>query len=509
MVSVLILTSPKIDPFFGEVLMKMMNKIALQCTVFILVCSIIFPKTASGITIQEEEDLSREFMKLIKAHYEIIKDPAIVNYVNNVGQKLVSTLPPQPFSYHFYVIKEDAYNAFAIPAGHIFIYSGLLAALDSEEELACILAHEISHVVCRHISQKIELAKKVNIATLAGVVAGVLLGIGGGSAAANAVTLGSVAAGQSLTLAFSREDERQADQIGLGILRKAGYNGIGLITSLKKMRSQEFFGSNQIPTYLQTHPGSEERMAYIDTWLEKHKKAIISVDPYPFDRAHTQLVALYGDEAQAQQKFQSEVSKHPDNPLGHYGYALVLEREGDRKDAVEQLKTALAKKGFDPYMLKDIGRLYFMEGDYQKAFSILDGASSIISNDPEALYYLGRAQAELGQLTDAVSTFEKLIATHRDYTQAYYALGETYYKLGKNDFSHYYLGMYYKNKSDFKTAAFHLQKALETMNDPDKRADIEKLLRQIKKNGEKRNEKSSMEQNWNLSFEDIHQQRSK
>jgi predicted Zn-dependent protease len=441
--------------------MKIFRKYALRCTVFILICSIIFPNVASGITLQQEEELSREFMKLIKAHYEIIKDPAIVNYVNDVGQKLVA-------------------------------------------------AHEISHVVCRHISQKIELSKKVNIATLAGVVAGVLLGAAGGSsAAANALTLGSVAAGQSLTLSFDRADERQADEIGLSILRKAGYNGIGLITSLKKMRSKQWFGSNQIPTYLTTHPGSEDRMAYIDTWLEKHKKAITPVDPYPFDRAHTRLVALYGDETAAQQKFQLEVNKHPDDPLGHYGYALVLEREGDRKDAVEQLKAALAKKGFDPYMLIDIGRLYFMQGDYQQAFSILDGASSMTSNDPEALYYLGRTQVELGHLTDAAETFEKLIANQPDYTQAFYALGETYYKLGKTGYSHYYLGMYYKNKSDLKTAAFHLQKALETMNDPGKRADIEKLLQQIKKDRAKKDEKRKSEQNWNLNFEDMRQQRSK
>ncbi len=490
--------------------MKIFNKYVLRCMVFIIMCSIIFPKVASGITIQQEEDLSREFMKLIFAHYEIIKDPAIVNYVNSVGQKIVATLPPQPFSYHFYVIKEDTYNAFATPAGHIFIYSGLLDAMDSEEELACILAHEVAHVVCRHISQKIERANKVNIATLAGVVAGVLLGVGGGSAAAaNAVTLGSVAAGQSYTLAYDREDERQADQIGLNILRKAGYNGVGLITTLKKMRRQQWFDSGQIPTYLTTHPGSEERMGYIDTWLEKHKKTITPVDPYPFERAHTRLVALYTDEALALKKFQSEVKHDPDNPLGQYGYALVLDREGDRKDAVEHLKAALAKKGFDPYMLKDIGRLYFMEGDYQQAFSILDGASSIISDDPEALYYLGRTQVELGHLTDAAATFEKLIANHRDYTQAYYALGETYYKLGKNDYSHYYLGIYYNKKLDFKNAAFHLQKALETMSNSDKRANIEKLLKETKKNRAERDERDKAKDNLNWNFKDLRQQRSK
>ena len=250
-------------------------------------------------------------------------------------------------------------------------------------------------------------------------------------------------------------------------------------------------------------------MGYIDTWLEKHKKPIIPRDSYPFERANTRLVALYGDEAIAQQKFQSEVKKHPDNPLGHYGYALVLEREGDREDAVEQLKVALAKKGFDPYMLKDIGRLYFMEGNYQQAFSILDGASNIISNDPEALYYLGRTQVELGHLTDAVSTFEQLIDNQPDYTQAYYALGETYYKLRKTGLSHYYLGIYYKDKSDFKSAVFHLQKALETMSDTDKKADIEKLLKQIRKNRETITEKDKTQQNWNMNFEDLRQHLSK
>jgi predicted Zn-dependent protease len=454
--------------------------------VFIMMCGIIAPKTVSGITIQEEEELSREFMKLILAHYEIIKDPVISNYINDVGQKLVSVLPPQPFSYHFYVIKEDTYNAFATPAGHIFVYSGLLNAMDSEEELACILAHEISHVMCRHISQKIEMAKKVNIATLAGVVAGVLLGVGGGSgAAANAVVLGSVAAGQSLALAFSREDERQADQIGLNILRKAGYNGIGLITTLKKMRNKQWFGSSQVPTYLQTHPGSEERMGYIDTWLEKHKKPEENIDDYYFNRAHTRLVAIYGDQGVALRAFKSDIHNHPDDPLAYYGYGLIQDRKGDHKEAEKYLKEALNKRSFDPYILKDLGRLYFLDGNYRQAFSILDGAASINSNDPDILFYLGRTQVELGHPADAVATFEKLISKRPDYPRAYFTLGETYWKLGKKGDAHYYLGLHYQNKQDFKNAVFHLKKALEYTDEPYKTAKIEEMLKEIQKNKRK------------------------
>ncbi len=460
--------------------MKVVKQCILLCTVLIFVCGIISPKSVSGITIQEEEELSHEFMKLILSHYEIIRDPLIVNYVNKVGQKIVSTLPPQPFPYHFYVIKEDTYNAFATPAGHIFVYSGLLEAMDSEEELACILAHEISHVLCRHISQKIERAKKVNIATLAGVVAGVLLGTAGASAAANAVTLGSMAAGQSYALAYGREDERQADQIGLNLLRKAGYNGIGLITTLKKMRSKRWFDSNQIPTYLTTHPASEERMAYIDTWLEKHKKTENHIDDYPFKRAHTRLVAIYGDESVALRTFKSEVHNHPDDPLAYYGYGLILDRKGDHKAAETYLKEALEKRAFDPYMLKDLGRLYFIEGNYQQAFSILDGAAGINSNDPDILFYLGRTQVELGHLTDAVATFEKLISKQPDYPRALYTLGETYWKLGKEGDAHYCLGIDYKNKRDFKNAVFHLKKALENINEPYKKAKVEELLKEIR-----------------------------
>jgi predicted Zn-dependent protease len=463
--------------------MKIVKQCILLCVVIIIACGVIFPKGVSAITLQEEEELSREFMKLIMAHYELIKDPDIVNYVNDIGQKIVAALPPQPFSYHFYVIKEDTYNAFATPAGHIFVYSGLLEAMDSEEELACILAHEISHVVCRHISQKIERANKVNIATLAGVAAGILLGVGGGSAAAaNAVTLGSVAAGQSLTLAYDREDERQADQVGLNLLRKAGYNGEGLISTLKKLRSKRWFDSNQIPTYLTTHPGSEERMAYIDTWLETHKKTEVHIDDYNFKRAHTRLVAIYGNESDALRKFKSDVDHHSDDPLAYYGYGLTLERKGDHNAAEKYLKAALEKRAFDPYILKDLGRLYFLDGNYQQAFTILDGAASINSGDPDILFYLGSTQAELGHLMDAAATFEKLTSKQPDYPRAFYALGEVYWKLGKEGDAHYCLGIHYKNKMEFKNAVFHLKKALEDISEPYKKAKVEELLKEIRGN---------------------------
>jgi predicted Zn-dependent protease len=209
--------------------MPIKNKILTIFTMAAFLISTIVVMVPEGIciTIQEEREMSKEFMAVVRAQFPLIEDPVINDYVNRVGKRILAAIPPQPFDYQFHVLHEDVYNAFATPAGHIFFNSGLFAALDSEEELAGIIGHEIAHVVCRHISDRIESSKKIGMATLAGMVAGVLLGAGGAAAAASAVTMGSVAAGQTAALAYSRENEMQADQLGLEYLTLAGYSGEG------------------------------------------------------------------------------------------------------------------------------------------------------------------------------------------------------------------------------------------------------------------------------------------
>ncbi len=83
--------------------------------VWLAVVLMVFPEIARAITIQEEEELSREFMIEVNEHYEIIHDSIISDYINQIGDKILAVVPPQPFQYHFYVIKEDVYNAFAGP----------------------------------------------------------------------------------------------------------------------------------------------------------------------------------------------------------------------------------------------------------------------------------------------------------------------------------------------------------------------------------------------------------
>ncbi len=464
------------------------NKITTILTLTALLISTTLAVVPEGacITIQEERELAREFMAVVKAKYELIEDPLIVDYVNRVGKRIMAGIPPQPFDYEFHVIHEDVYNAFATPAGHIFINSGLLAALTSEDELAGILGHEIAHVVCRHISDRIENSKKIGMATLAGMVAGVLLGAGGAGAAASALTVGSVAAGQTATLAYSRENEMQADQLGLDFLTDAGYGGEGLLTSLQKIRSKQWYGSEQIPTYLTTHPASEARMSYIDNWLHQHHDAGSEKRPDvgDFVMVRTRVIALYTDARLALDHFKAAVAARPEDAMANYGYALTLSRTDRWSDAAVYMRRAIEGNALATPMLQDLGKIYFHSGQYAKALDALSTGEP--EKYPEGQLYRGRIQLETGHLAEARETFEALIREHADYTQAYYYLGESNGRLGDMFGAHYNLGRFYQRKGDRKNANFHLNRALKLAASPAQQQMAQQRLDELDPTNEKK-----------------------
>ncbi|MBW2443141.1 MAG: M48 family metalloprotease [Deltaproteobacteria bacterium] len=475
---------------YRRIMIPVKKFVVIMMMVFVTLVSLISPAVFS-ITIKEEEEMSRQMMQMIYKHFDVIDDPVIVPYVNEIGNRILATLPQQPFKYQFHVIKADIYNAFATPAGHIFIYTGLLNAMKDEEELAGILGHEIAHVYCRHISQKIERSKKIGMATLAGVAAGVLMGIGGAGEAAGAVTMGSMAAGQTAELAYSRENEMQADQLGVEFLTKADYSASGLLEILKKIRSKTWFGSDQIPTYLMTHPAVEDRIAFITSWLESYNQKstpIPPVDPDAFNRAHIRVESRYIDDQVALSAIESEVKRNPEDPMVHYRYGLILARAGNLQEAISHMRIALTKRAFDPHILKDLGWVYYLSGEYQQASKTLDSACSMIPEDPECQFYLGRTQLEMGNLAEASDRLLKVIRQYPGFTQAYYFLGQSLGKQQQLGDAYYYLGVFYLKSRDRKNAIIQLQQALKHLQDDKKREQVQEWLGQL---GGKEDKKTS------------------
>jgi predicted Zn-dependent protease len=448
----------------------------------LLLLSPLSPQGAFGITVSEEEKLSRAILRYIYQRFEIIDDPVIVEYVNKVGNRIVAGLEDSLFNYKFHVINVDTYNAFAIPAGYIFINSGLLAVMDSEEELAGILAHEIAHVNARHISQRIERSRKIGWATMAGMAAGVLIGAAGGGEAAQAVTKGSQAAGIAAELSYTRDNEIQADQLGLIYLTDAGYGGEGLLKILKKMRSKQWFDTEQVPTYMRTHPAIEDRITYLDTQLSgtpKTAKAGPQKASDDFVRAHTYLITQYGDENLVLRHLQAEVKKYPQDPMAHYRYGLILARVGRRDEAIDHIRTALEKRAFDPYILRDAGRVYYLDGQYQQSIKMLKTAHNLIPDDADCGLYLGQTYMEMGLLDEASPVLREVIEKHPGYTKAYFILGQSLGKQGNLGDAHYYLGVYHTRKRDYKIAVAQYRRALKYVKDIERRTKIEKRLKRL------------------------------
>jgi predicted Zn-dependent protease len=437
---------------------------------------LLVSKDGSAMTIQEEIKLGEIFSKQVCAHFSMIEDQDILSYVTYVGNRLLKAVPEKHFNFKFYVIREKNYNAFAGPGGHIFIHSGLIEAMTSELELAGIMAHEIAHVICRHISERIERSKPVNLAAMAGTIAGILVGGDVGAA----MVMGSAAAQQSMFLAYTRENEREADQNSLRYLRDAKYNGLGLLSILKKIKKQNWIDVSGIPTYVMSHPAISERLVYLDTTMNAKPEFTRSPDQlrsFSFNKVKMRIQALYSN-IYPTHSFEKQLEKNPDDFLGLYGYGLRMAVSGKRKRAVKTLKKALKIRPFDSDILRDTGIANYYAGNYSQAFTYLKSANNIDSNDYECQFFLGRTYENLGNTDLAVSIFERLLITNPKQNRIYYHLGTLYGRIGKMGDAHYHLGIFYQKKNNMKLARFHIKKAMTLIDQSSSRyKEMEDLLK--------------------------------
>lgn len=451
--------------------------IAFILTLCMLLASMAAP--ARALTIAEEKKLAEEFLKTVRAHYTIVDDAVIADYVNKLGQDIVSRLPPQPFEYNFYVIEQNTINAFAGPAGHIFIFSGLFEAMESESELAGIMAHEIAHVSARHIADIIEKSKKSQMASMAGMIAGILVGLGGASALGSALSIGSLAAGQSMILAYTRENEMEADFLGRKYLDAAGYNLHGLRRALEKIRAREWYGEEQVPTYLKTHPATRDRLANLENILNR-QPAGKPENTFAFERARAALMALYGNPAKSAEHFEQRLTKNGENDAALYGLALALAESGRPEKALEKIRAAVSLRPNDLYLRVAMGRICFMAGKYEEAENQLSIIENISDYGADGLFYLGRTRMAMGNCEGAISAFKKLHEKFPDHKRALYFLGQCMGEQNRLDEAHYYLGMHYSINEEFENARFHFTRALEKTDDADLGKKIRKEIDNLK-----------------------------
>ncbi len=434
-----------------------MMKKKIIIAIFIFLSSI--GTAMAALSIEDEQKKGREFYEALEKSALLYRDQRVTTYVTQLGNRILANMPPQPFAYRFSVIKSSAINAFATPGGYIYVNMGLVSLAENEGELAGVLSHEIAHVASRHIADIFEKSQKVTMATLAAVMAGALLG-GGGELTA-AATGFSLAAGTTLMLKYSREHEEEADRQGMAYLVKAGYDGQGMPDFLKSMRQYEYY-SSKIPSYFLTHPGTEERIRYLDALLQtRYRKGGSQNILGQLKRVQTVLTLEQKDPDANQKFFQSELAKSPNNVEYLYGLAVTQDRLGLTSKAIATFQKALTLAPDDPDVLRDLGIAFFKTGRSAEAIPYL---SKALGKDDEGLttaYYLGKAYEAVEKYATAIEIYQQLIKKEGADDEVFHSLAAAYGKTNKRGISHYYFGLYFKKKNKLESALFHFKEALK------------------------------------------------
>ncbi|NCD24081.1 MAG: tetratricopeptide repeat protein [Deltaproteobacteria bacterium] len=411
-------------------------------------------------TIRDEIDLARKFDLLIESRFPVVEDRLIVNYVKGLVDRLVEAMPPQPFPVKVTVVRDGTMNAFASAAGHITVFTGLITNLRSEDELASVLAHELAHVSERHVAKSIEKSQLIGAGSLLGMLAGVLIGTQGDSDASEALIMGSVAGGQAMALKYSRANEEDADQLGLGFLVGAGFNPMGMTSAFERMRKLQWLGGGgAVPSYLATHPGMDERVGYMQERVARLPQDIRRrhTDNSAFTRVQALVLAWYADPNTALATFSSK-GKFPEC-LASLGLAIAHSRLGQSEKAKMEFQQALACNGRDPLWQREYGRFSFEYGKLDVAAEALRTAVREVPDDLFALFFYARALAEQGDFAASITAMQRVLKDVPRDSEVLEHLGRYQAAAGRHFDAHVSFARAFAYTRKFRKYEYHLQRA--------------------------------------------------
>jgi predicted Zn-dependent protease len=328
------------------------------------------------LSANDEVQIGRSIMRDIRNSGQVVEDPLVNEYINEVGNKVAAQTNDGDHDFTFFVIDDHRINAFALPGGYIGVHTGLLEASRSEDELAGVLAHEVAHVTQRHIARAIHANSRQSLLSTAIMLGAMIAGAAGGGGdvmqAGIAVAQGTAAQQQ---INFTRSNEHEADRVGIAALADAGFDPYGMASFFDVMSRQDSRAPDErAPEFLRTHPVTSSRIA------EARNRA----RNYPQVRSEDSI--SYG------------ISK----------IRTIIDRFETPKEAVAYFEKR-------PYQnqneLERYGRLlaYLRDGSYGKALDIVE---NLVDRNPEVIAYhiaLGDTQVLLGRHAEAIDTFEEAL----------------------------------------------------------------------------------------------------
>jgi beta-barrel assembly-enhancing protease len=433
------------------------------CCLVMAVGPVFAPVRTQALTIGEERDIGEKLLYMIRTEFSLLDDPDISQYINDLGQQVLAQAGPQYFDYRFFVVPSNEFNAFAAPSGLIFFFTGLIETMKTEDELISVMAHEIGHVVSRHIASRSDKSAKVGAISMAMALAS--LALGDPSLAAGLFT-GFQAAGQAAYLHFSRTDEEEADRLAYNWLHQLRRDPKAMEGMLRSMRRIARYRSEQIPPYLLTHPNPEARLDYVQSLLDYQRDKVAEnyyapTDNFDFIRMKYRVMVAASDPQKIRAFFTGTLSSARDSgekAMAAYGLALLEAKELNFAKALEHL--AAVKNHYSDRSIIDVdtGIVYLDSGETEKALELFTQAVEKNPHDMYAVFHLARALEKTGQVESAEKMYRKVMKVMPEYSRIYFELGRLKARQGQLGMSNYYLAKYYLYEGKVELATEYFTK---------------------------------------------------
>lgn len=468
---------------------RMLKKTIYNILTWIIVCSLTlntFFSSASAFTIGEEREVGEKLLYTVRSSFDLLDDPDISQYLTELGNSVLEVAGVQFFDYHFFVINSKDFNAFAAPSGLLFFYSGLIGAMNSEDELISVIAHEIGHIVKRHLAARMETGKYSTLASFGLALAAIAFG---GSVAPVLFT-GAIATGQSFNLHFSRKNEEEADLLAYRWMKKLHRHPEGQAKMLQTMRRIARYRSDKLPQYLTTHPNPEARLNYIESLLDVDQEITDTsqddLDNFYFLRFKYRILSMIKDPQTLRPFYKNIIANENSSSemkiMAKYGLSQVAMIENDYRKSIDLLDEVSAALPDKSILKTDKAVSLYGAGDIKAAHVLLSDALRADSGDMYATFYIAKIFQRQGNYLEAKKNFKKIAYNQPDYSKVYFELGQIASDENLTDVSDFYLGKYNLLEGRFDLAVSNFRKSLASENLPEKlRTEGDELLEKIKK----------------------------
>lgn len=281
------------------------------------------------ISKSDEKEYAQKLIRQMRAYHLLVEDPLINDFFSDMGYKLAAHSDEPDTSFTFVVLDQKNINAFAAPGGVIALHSALILLADNQDEVAGVLSHEIAHITQMHLYRAFEKAKTMNVMAMLAMMGAILAGGGNGQVVTGAV-MGAQAITQQAQINFTRQNEIEADRVGIKTLSEAGYDPQGMADFFVKMAHTTRANGEEAPEFLRTHPVSVNRIAEAEDRIQNLPPAKPE-EGSQFYIVQARLRALLAqDPKKAITYFRTELAKPASEARSRgnrYGLAIALQRD--------------------------------------------------------------------------------------------------------------------------------------------------------------------------------------